>query len=91
MNSVGAGTSCNNLQRKAGKGVHNGLPEPVTSGRQSPPLRIGEPQAPSTQVRLQDTVLFLQVLDDLELLAVHQPANTTSRNRKGKGSIMRRV
>jgi hypothetical protein len=42
-----------------------------------PPLRIGEPQALSTWVRLQDTFLFLQVLDE------QKP--------QGKGSIMRRV
>jgi hypothetical protein len=28
----------------------------------------------------QDAVLLLEVLDDLALAAVHQPANTSSRN-----------
>ena len=34
-------------------------------------LDIGQPQAPPVKVLFQDAVLFSQVLDDLELVAIH--------------------
>jgi hypothetical protein len=54
-------------------------------------LGIGQPQAPSVKVLFQDAVLFSQVLDDLELVAIHQPASATRTIRSWTASIMDRV
>ena len=45
--------------------------ETVAFGRQSAPLVIGQPEAPATELRLEDAILFPQVLDDIELVAAH--------------------
>ena len=54
-------------------------------------LRIGEPPAPSTQVRLSTRFSSFRYSTTSNYWRFTQPANTTSRDRKGKGSIMRRV
>ena len=43
----------------------------VAFRRQSAPLGVGQPQAPPTQVFLEDSVLGPQVVDDVELVAIH--------------------
>ena len=59
-------------QRRIVSGVHNRRnlgQEPATEtraeARQPPPVVVGEPHALAAQLRLQDTVLFTQVLDNL--------------------------
>ena len=47
--------------------------EPLAEASQPPPFVVGEPQALVAQLRLQDAVLFAQVLDDL-VLFVLEPA-----------------
>lgn len=48
-------------------------------------------RAPPVQVLLDDAVLFPQILDDLKLVAIHQPARVTIRIRSGTASNTDRV
>jgi hypothetical protein len=43
----------------------------MTTARQSTALRVGQAQASSLQVFLKDAVLFPQVIDHLNLVAIH--------------------
>ena len=43
----------------------------VTGGRESAALDVGQPQAPPTNVFVEDAVLFPQVRNDLKLVAIH--------------------
>ena len=46
-------------------------PEAVAIRPETPSLGVGQPQPPATQVFFEDTGLFPQVFDDLELVAIH--------------------
>jgi hypothetical protein len=56
--------------------------------REPPPLAVGEAQATSTELLAKDTVLLLEVLDDVDLAAFTQPANTRSKNWSGATDIV---
>jgi hypothetical protein len=51
-------------------------------------LDVREAQTPAAELLTQDTVLFLDVLEDLELRRFTQPANTSSKNRSGATDIL---
>jgi len=58
---------CHNRRKIAEDAASDGL----GSRRQSPTLRVGEPQTSRTQLFAQHAVLFTEIVDDITLLLVH--------------------
>ena len=60
------------VRRHQRRHLAQGLPsEAVAVHRESAPLGIGQTQTPPVEVLLEDAVLFPQVRDNLELVAIH--------------------
>jgi hypothetical protein len=65
-----------------------GVPtQPVGAYRESPPVVIGQPDAPPTNLPSEDAILFDQIGERLPLPAIEQPVIVRSSNRRTDMSI----